>query len=88
MTAAVIAYCGANILRNIIQVSYRSKDSKTAVNVVNAVVEGDSVAVEGAAVPETGWRLFEYVDRPRFVNWFADESIDTRDLVPDGWVRI
>lgn len=46
----------------------------------------DNVRVEGAAVPDTGWRLFEYVDRPRFVHWFADESIPVEERL-DLWIR-
>ncbi|MHC4942716.1 MAG: hypothetical protein ACYTG7_06815 [Planctomycetota bacterium] len=34
----------------------------------------EDVRVEGC-VPEQGWTLFEYVDRPRFVHYFADEGV-------------
>ena len=38
----------------------------------------DDVRVEGP-VPEKGWRLFEYVDAPRFVHYFADPSVPVEE---------
>lgn len=45
----------------------------------------DDVIVEGC-VPPKGWRLFEYVDRPRFVHYFADEKIPLNERL-DMWKR-
>jgi hypothetical protein len=44
----------------------------------------DDVTVEG--VPEGGYALFEYVDRPRFVHYFADESVEVEERL-DTWRR-
>jgi hypothetical protein len=45
----------------------------------------DDVVVEGC-VPDKGWRLFEYVDRPRFVNYFADQKVPLPERL-DMWKR-
>jgi hypothetical protein len=45
----------------------------------------DDVIVEGC-VPEKGWRLFEYVDRPRFIHYFADQTIPVQERL-DMWKR-
>jgi hypothetical protein len=45
----------------------------------------DDVMVEGC-VPRQGWRLFEYVDRPRFINYFADPKIPLDERM-DMWKR-
>lgn len=44
----------------------------------------DDVKVEG--LPEGGYALFEYVEAPRFVNYFADESVPL-DARLDTWRR-
>jgi hypothetical protein len=43
----------------------------------------DDVIVEGC-VPRKGWRLFEYVDRPRFVHYFADPKVPLDERL-DMW---
>lgn len=45
----------------------------------------DDVIVEGC-VPPRGWRLFEYVDRPSFINYFADQKVPL-DQRLDMWQR-
>ncbi len=45
----------------------------------------DDVIVEGD-VPKKGWRLFEYVDRPKFVDYFADQRVPLQDRL-DTWKR-
>lgn len=45
----------------------------------------DDVIVEGC-VPAKGWRLFEYVDRPRFVKYFADKAVPIDERF-DMWKR-
>jgi hypothetical protein len=45
----------------------------------------DDVIVEGC-VPRKGWRLFEYVDRPRFVHYFADPKVPFDERL-DMWKR-
>ena len=45
----------------------------------------DDVIVEGC-VPRKGWRLFEYVDRPRFVHYFADPKVPLDERL-DMWKR-
>ena len=45
----------------------------------------DDVVVEGC-VPEKGWRLFEYVDRPRFIHYFADQNVPVEERL-DMWKR-
>lgn len=45
----------------------------------------DDVLVEGC-VPDKGWRLFEYVDRPRFVKYFADQAVPLEERL-DMWKR-
>lgn len=45
----------------------------------------DDVIIEGC-VPDKGWRLFEYVDRPRFVHYFADRSVPVEERL-DMWKR-
>ena len=42
------------------------------------------IRVEG--LPEGGYALFEYVDRPRFVNYFNDESVPLDERL-DTWRR-
>jgi hypothetical protein len=44
----------------------------------------EDVVVEG--VPEGGYMLFEYVDRPKFVNYFADDSVPLEERL-ETWVR-
>jgi len=46
----------------------------------------DDVQVEGRSVPARGWRLFEYVDRPRFVEYFADGSVPVEERL-ETWER-
>ena len=45
----------------------------------------DDVIVEGC-VPRQGWRLFEYVDRPRFIHYFADPKVPVDERF-DMWKR-
>lgn len=45
----------------------------------------DGVKVTGC-VPEKGYTLFEYVKRPRFVNYFADQEIPLEERL-DMWKR-
>lgn len=45
----------------------------------------DDVVVRGC-VPEQGYTLFEYVDRPRFVHYFADESVPLEERL-SMWKR-
>jgi len=45
----------------------------------------DDVIVKGC-VPRRGWRLFEYVDRPRFIHYFADSRVPVDERL-DMWKR-
>ena len=45
----------------------------------------DDVIIEGC-VPDKGWRLFEYVDRPRFIHYFADRDVPVEERL-DMWKR-
>ena len=45
----------------------------------------DDVIVEGC-LPRKGWRLFEYVDRPRFIHYFADLEVPLDERL-DMWKR-
>ena len=45
----------------------------------------DDVIVEGC-VPRKGWYLFEYVDRPRFIHYFADSGVPLDERL-DMWKR-
>jgi hypothetical protein len=46
----------------------------------------DDVVVEAKGAPKGGYTLFEYVDRPRFIHYFADREIPLEERL-DTWRR-